>query len=362
MSLYKITPDKLERVSDTTFANEKLLERKDIQRLLRKDIRPLGEDLMVIAEEYGKWEDSSRRIDLLCLSEDASLVVVEIKRTEDGGHMELQALRYAAMVSSMTLDQVVRAYAETKGGEEDEARQEILDFLDLESEDEKELSGEVKIILVSANFSTELTTAVLWLNRHDLDITCIRIRPYKNGSDVLIDVTQIIPLPETADYEIRIREQEREKRKVLSAREEIFRRFWQAYVQRAQKYTDLLSGRTGTKDHWLGAAVGRSGFQINSVVTQEESQIECYIRLATETRSKAAFHELMEQKKDIEKAFGAPLVWEERSGRKGCRIYIRFPGGWRSSETEWPEIQARMLDALARMEKAMKDRILELRA
>lgn len=54
----------------------------------------------------------------------------------------------------------------------------MLEFLQLASEDEAELSGDVRIVLVSANFSTELTTAALWLNRYDLDITCIRLRPY----------------------------------------------------------------------------------------------------------------------------------------------------------------------------------------
>jgi hypothetical protein len=140
---------------------------------------------LVIAEEYGDWQDSNRRIDLLCISKDAGLVVVEIKRTEDGGQMELQAIRYAAIVSAMTLDQAIVAYARTQGGELEAARDEILDFLQLDTEEEAELSGEVRIVLVSADFSTELTTAVLWLNRHELDITCIRLRPYRMGAEVL---------------------------------------------------------------------------------------------------------------------------------------------------------------------------------
>lgn len=37
-------------------------------------------------------------------------MVVELKRTDDGGHMELQAIRYAAMVSSMVFADVVAAY------------------------------------------------------------------------------------------------------------------------------------------------------------------------------------------------------------------------------------------------------------
>jgi len=31
-------------------------------------------------------------------------VVIELKRTNDGGHMELQAIRYASMVSAMTFE------------------------------------------------------------------------------------------------------------------------------------------------------------------------------------------------------------------------------------------------------------------
>lgn len=110
MALFTINNDKLEPVPLTTYAQEAILERKHLQLLLKNHISPLAPDLMVLCEEFSDWEDSSRRIDLLCLSKEANLVVVELKRTEDGGHMELQAVRYAAMVSSMTLDQAVAAH------------------------------------------------------------------------------------------------------------------------------------------------------------------------------------------------------------------------------------------------------------
>ena len=89
MPLYRVTKDRLEPVKQTSFIEERLLERKDLQRLLKADISVIGDDMMVIAEEFGDWEESNRRIDLLCLDKQARLVVVEIKRTEDGGHMEL---------------------------------------------------------------------------------------------------------------------------------------------------------------------------------------------------------------------------------------------------------------------------------
>lgn len=361
MSLYRVTADKLETVAQTSFAAESLLERKDLQRLLRRDITPIGADLLVIAEEYGEWEDSNRRIDLLCLSKDAGLVVIEIKRTDDGGHMELQAIRYAAMVSSMTLEQAIQAYARTQGGEPESARTDILEFLQLGSENEAELTGEVRIVLVSANFSTELTTAVLWLNRQDLDITCIRLRPYRSGVEVLIDITQIIPLPESADYEVKVRAQEKEKRKVLGVRQEIFRRFWKQFIERSKTRTQLLANRSGTTDHWLSAGIGRSGFTLSAILTQHEGQAECYIRVpGGEANSKAAFDALLARRAEIEQAFGGTLDWQDLPGRQGCRICTALPGGWKSPEAEWPEMQDRMIDALIRLEAALKKPIQDL--
>lgn len=62
MGLYRISSDKLETVPETSFIDEKILERRDLQRLLRTEIACLGDDLMVLAEEFGDWEESSRRI------------------------------------------------------------------------------------------------------------------------------------------------------------------------------------------------------------------------------------------------------------------------------------------------------------
>lgn len=365
MPLYRITKDNLEVVKKTTFAEEKLFERRDLQRLLRADISVIDQDLMVIAEEFGEWDESNRRIDLLCLDKQARLVVVEIKRTDDGGHMELQAIRYAAMVSSMTLDQTIAAYARSLGVQDADAtaRREILEFLDLTTMEDAELTDEVRIILVSADFSTEVTTAVIWLNRHGVDITCVRLQPYRMGETLLVDATQIIPLPEAADYEIKVRAQAQEVKKVRSARQDIFRRFWAQYIERAAGKTSLYLNRNTTSDHWLSAGIGRGGFTLNASVTEDRARVECYVSMGkdSDARNKAAFHALKEKQIEIEQAFGGPLEWHALPTRIGCRISADIAGGWKMPEAGWPDLQDRMLAQMVKLESALKQPVQALR-
>jgi len=222
MAIYELNSDRIVKINETTFAQAGLDERKDLQRLLKNQIEVIAPGTLVISEEFGEWEDSRRRIDLLALDKDANLVVIELKRTEDGGHMELQAIRYAAMVSTMTFDKAAEVYAGylKKTEVEVDARKSMLDFLGWEEPDEENFAQDVRIVLVSAEFSKEITTAVMWLNDRDLDIRCIRIKPYNDNGRSLIDVQQVIPLPEAEEYTIQIREkQQRENVSRKSSRD-----------------------------------------------------------------------------------------------------------------------------------------------
>lgn len=220
MPIYEFVPDRIQPLTRTTFGAMQLHERRDLQPLLRENIAVIAPDTLVIAEEYGEWDKSRHRIDLLGIDRDANLVVIELKRTEDGGHMELQAIRYAAMVSTMTFDHAVSAfddYLRQIGRDGADARRDLLAFLGWDEPDDDQFAQEVKIVLASAEFSLELTTAVLWLNQRDLDIRCVRLQPYDLSGRVLVDVQQIIPPPEAADYQVRVREKARKEREARAS-------------------------------------------------------------------------------------------------------------------------------------------------
>jgi hypothetical protein len=215
VAIHESTHDNLVLLETTTFASQKIREREDLQRILRVHIDAVAPDTFVIAEEFADWEDSSRSIDLLCIDKQANLVVVELKRTEDGGHMELQAIRYAAMVSNMTFADAVNAHANFLskiGGNPSDAENAILSFLGWDEPRGSEFGQDVRIVLVSANFSKEITTSVLWLNQRELDIRCVRLIPYQFTGKTLLDIQQVLPLPESAEYQIRLRKKAAEER------------------------------------------------------------------------------------------------------------------------------------------------------
>ncbi len=214
MPIYEISEQAITKVPETSFGDHRIRERWDLQRLLRQSIDVVAPDVLVIAEEFGDWDDSRRRIDLLAVDRDGNLVVIELKRSEDGGYMDLQALRYAAMVSTMTFRQAVDAYAVflRKSDRNEDAQTGILEFLGLDEPTEGTFAKDVRIVLVSGEFSKELTSAVIWLNDRDLDIRCVRLRPYGLDNRVLLDVQQIIPLPEAAEYQVQVRKKAIEQR------------------------------------------------------------------------------------------------------------------------------------------------------
>lgn len=208
MTIFEFGQARMTQLVPTSLAAETVQERRDLQRLLRSSLREILPDVLVIAEEFGDWEESRRRIDLLALDRQANLVVIELKRGDTGAHMELQAIRYAAMVSKMTFEEAANAFEHYLGpiGEgQAGAHARILEFLRWSEPQEDEFAQDVKIVLFSEDFSRELTSSILWLNEKGLEITCFRMSAYRHVDRLLVDFQKIIPLKEAEEYQIKVR-------------------------------------------------------------------------------------------------------------------------------------------------------------
>ena len=149
--------------------------------------------------------------------------------------MDLQAIRYAAMVANMTFQHIVdtfQAYLEKRAEKEgkpvgEDAENKIREHLKMAEQDNEAVHTDIpRLILASENFSKELTTCVMWLNDSWLrnvgqEIKCIRLQPHRNGDEILIETSVVIPLPEAADYQTRLGKREQETRGQASARPQL---------------------------------------------------------------------------------------------------------------------------------------------
>jgi hypothetical protein len=136
----------------------------------------------------------------------------------------LQALRYAAMVSTMTFEQLADTYqAHLDANVPDQAqgaRAVLAGWLDEVGGEDAVISREVRIVLAGPDLGREITTTVLWLNDiYGTDIRCVRLSPYRLGERLLLDVQPVIPLPEAEELTIQLRKRETAARASTSQRD-----------------------------------------------------------------------------------------------------------------------------------------------
>lgn len=206
----------ISKVEAGSFVSLNVWERAHIQEWVRRLPEILGEDLLIVSMEFDRFAGSRDRLDLLAIDREANLVVVELKRNPSANYADLQAIRYAAMVSSMTIDKLLPYYVDyqkkvlgLEGASREDSRALITSFVEVENFEE--LSSRPRMILCSENFSREITTTVLWLRGFGVDISCIRITPHQFDGKVVIVPTKIIPLQEADEYLTEIQQKEEQR-------------------------------------------------------------------------------------------------------------------------------------------------------
>lgn len=145
-----------------------------------------------------------------------------------------------------------------------------------------------------------------------------------------------------------------ERKKEMAERYNIRERFWSQLLAYSKTQTKLHSTISPSRHNWIGTGAGLSGLAYNYSITQHEANIELYIDKGKEMdeQNLQIFRQLMEHREEIEKKFGDSLEWQELENKRACRIRKTINGGYRDSESEWPEIHQEMVNTMIRLEKA----------
>lgn len=136
-------------------------------------------------------------------------------------------------------------------------------------------------------------------------------------------------------------------------------RFWSHLLEVARARTSLHAKVRPSDDSWIAGGIGRTGFSLNYVIRRNDGQVEVKIA-GTLPGAGPDFAALEAQRAAIETAFGGELQWEEPPTIGGWRISHRTTGGYRDPEGEWPAIQGRMVEAMIRLDAALRPRVAQL--
>lgn len=166
----------------TRMPSEALLEEMIIQR---PDI--LSGEWMLIGKQ--ERTDADGRIDLLAITPDASLVLIELKRGRTPREVVAQALDYAAWVAQLTPDRIAQIYQRfSNGGDLAKAFKQRFG----EELDEDALNQSHQIILVAAELDGASERIITYLNERGIPINVIFFQVFESGTQQLLSRAWLI--------------------------------------------------------------------------------------------------------------------------------------------------------------------------
>ena len=327
----------------------------------------LGEELLVIQKEFDGFANTRERLDLLALDKEGRLVVIENKLDDSGRDVVWQALKYVAYCSSLKKAEIVKIYQKylDRWLNGQNAVANLCEFLEVEDLDDTVLNAgnEQRLILVAANFRKEVTATVLWLLGHGVRAQCFRVLPYSFGEELLIDLQQIIPTPEAADYMIGMVAKESEEKSVQGTqkrRQEMRRAFWtrtleELHSRNIARYANI----SPSKDHWLTSATGVSGCGFNLIFLKSEARVELSLARAEAGENKWIYDRLERKRQEIEERFGAEIQWLRLDDKKASRISHSQPFDGFDDEN-WPAMIEWLCQHFVKLEEAFSEPLASL--
>ncbi len=360
--MYQINPEtnRIQPIQKKTFTELQIQERAHLQEWLANEPSAMGEDLLIIQKEFSGFEGTQERLDLLALDTGGRLAIIENKLDDSGRDVIWQALKYAAYCSTLKTDQIIDIFHSylAKGTRED-AAETIADFMEDTSAEDLVLNpaSSQRIILVAAWFRKEVTSTALWLLGKGVQIACHEVTPFQSGDDILLDIVQIIPTPQTADYVIKLAEKNASDDQASSHEAERHRRrfaYWSQLLERAnERKITGLSRKSPTRDNWITVPCGIGGLHFGLVVKEQEIKADVVFETRSKELNKELFDVVHEHFEDIEPKINDNVEWHRKSDIKRSLIIVKKEVDG-VDESNWPEMIDWQLDRLCELENALE--------
>ncbi len=217
------------------------------------------------------------------------------------------------------------------------------------------MMGAHAAIWIVSEARPEHVSAVSWLNENsDADFYLVQVEAIRIGASPPAPLLRRIVGPSAETRDVRRKKQE------MSETQQRQLQFWTELLARAQDQGVSLHPNVSAQPQgWMGASAGRAGLSFNYVVARDCSRVELYIDRGSDAEyNKRVFDELHDAREQIESSFREELGWERLDHAKASRICYRMDiGGYRDPEDRWPEIHEAMIDAMVRLDGALRPHI-----
>ena len=350
MSLYTVdTANKtLKPLDGTKLSEQQLTERYDLQEWLVSHPEALGEELLIIQKEFDGFDGTGERLDLLALDTKGQLVLIENKRDDSGRDAVWQALKYASYVAPFTSDDIEDVFAkylfknrpeypdlEPNAFDADQVKNTAKILIERFLEEHQEMGVAIttlnprnsqRIILVAGEFRKEVTNTALWLLDRKIDVKCVKVSPYKLDEQLLVDIQQIIPVPEASEYMVRLSRKDAEI-KVIKERESSLGQlriaYWTQLLEDFQNRNfDLFRNVNPVGAGWRSAGATIAQCNYNLIFAQKELRVELEFATSNIENNKKLFDFFYARKAEIEQSCGLQLDWRRSEDQKLSKIVV----------------------------------------
>jgi len=196
MVLWKITDKGVDKIPETKFKSEKLLE-ENLEEWIANSPDILGEPLLIVGRQV-QIPDTRDRLDLLALDSQGFSVIIELKRGDIKDPVDVQSLRYASYINKWSFEDfesVARNFHKELGNAKLNFNEMFETFCE-ESRGEvpSDFNSDQRIIIVGSAVREKLGSVALWLRDHGVDIKLIEVRAYKDESGIVLEPKVLVPL------------------------------------------------------------------------------------------------------------------------------------------------------------------------